>query len=89
MKDLISPRDIKLRWSMQLRRGFFQGMGPQKCKAGITVDSRLPFTFSRMNLSLAGCSPAEPAYFSVQSKIQKEKLYLQPVKFPSHLQHVQ
>src|SRR5690606_11736808 len=42
-------------------------------------------TFRRENLSLAGCSSAEPASVSVQQyKIQISKLYLQPVEIPSH-----
>jgi hypothetical protein len=41
---------------------------------------------SRLNLTLAGCSPAEPVSVSVQQcKIQISNLYLQPVKIPSHL----
>jgi hypothetical protein len=42
-------------------------------------------TFRRENLSLAGCSSAEPVSVSVQQcKIQISKLYLQPVEIPSH-----
>jgi hypothetical protein len=41
---------------------------------------------SRLNLTLAGCSSAEPASVSVQlCKIQISNLYLQPVKIISHL----
>jgi len=41
---------------------------------------------SRLNLTLAGCSSAEPASVSVQQcKIQISNLYLQPVKILSHL----
>lgn len=41
---------------------------------------------SRLNLTLTGCSSAEPASVSVQQyKIQISNLYLQPVKIPSHL----
>jgi hypothetical protein len=41
---------------------------------------------SRLNVTLAGCSPAEPASVSVQlCKIQINNLYLQPVKILSHL----
>jgi hypothetical protein len=41
---------------------------------------------SRLTLTLAGCSSAEPASVSVQlCKIQFSNLYLQPVKIPSHL----
>jgi len=39
-----------------------------------------------LNLTLTGCSSAEPASVSVQQyKIQISNLYLQPVKIPSHL----
>jgi hypothetical protein len=41
---------------------------------------------SRLNVTLAGCSSAEPASVSVQlCKIQNSHLYLQPVKILSHL----
>jgi hypothetical protein len=41
---------------------------------------------SRLNLTLAGCSSAEPASASVQQcKIQFSNLYLQPVKIINHL----
>jgi len=41
---------------------------------------------SRLNVTLAGCSSAEPASVSVQlCKIQISNLYLQPVKILSHL----
>jgi hypothetical protein len=39
-----------------------------------------------LNVTLAGCSSAEPASVSVQlCKIQNSHLYLQPVKILSHL----
>jgi hypothetical protein len=41
---------------------------------------------SRLNLSLIGCSSAEPTSVSVQQcKNQFHQLYLQPVKISSHL----
>ncbi|MBX2917155.1 MAG: hypothetical protein KF856_17935 [Cyclobacteriaceae bacterium] len=41
---------------------------------------------SRLNLTLTGCSSAEPVSVSVQQcKIQISNLYLQPVKILSHL----
>ncbi len=44
---------------------------------------------SRLNLTLAGCSSAEPASVSVQQcKIQFSNLYLQPVKILSHLPNI-
>src|SRR5690606_2177552 len=49
----------------------------------------LQTTFRRENLSLAGCSSAEPASVSVQQyKIQISKLYLQPVEIPSHFHDI-
>jgi hypothetical protein len=39
-----------------------------------------------VNLSLAGCSSAEPASVSVRCKPQSKKLYLQLVKKSSHVQ---
>jgi hypothetical protein len=44
---------------------------------------------SRLNVTLAGCSSAEPASVSVQlCKIQNSHLYLQPVKILSHLPNI-
>ena len=54
-------------------------------KKGDEQLTALQTTFRRENLSLAGCSSAEPASVSVQQyKIQISKLYLQPVEIPSH-----
>ena len=51
----------------------------------LTVPSGLDHS-SRLNLTLAGCSSAEPDSVSVQQcKIQISNLYLQPVKILSHL----
>jgi len=51
----------------------------------LTLPSGLDHS-SRLDLTLAGCSSAEPASVSVQQcKIQISNLYLQPVKNPSHL----
>ena len=75
---LISHYNIEHRLYM-LRR-FSSGMNPLKYqqKTGIENHTRQA-TFRRENLSLAGCSSAEPASVSVQQdKIQNEKLYLQP-----------
>jgi len=56
-------------------------------KKGDEQLTALQTTFRRENLSLAGCSSAEPASVSVQQyKIQISKLYLQPVEIPSHFQ---
>ena len=58
--------------------GMIQKKSPAQ-KAGLDHSSRL-------NLTLAGCSSAEPASVSVQlCKIQFTNLYLQPVKILSHL----
>jgi hypothetical protein len=43
-------------------------------------------TFRRANLSLMGCTSAEPISVSVLGKVQRVKLYLQTVEIPSHLQ---
>lgn len=43
-------------------------------------------TFRRANLSLMGCTSAEPISVSVRNKVQRIKLYLQTVEIPSHLQ---
>lgn len=58
--------------------GMIQKKSPAQ-KAGLDHSSRL-------NLTLAGCSSAEPDSVSVQQcKIQIINLYLQPVKIISHL----
>jgi len=58
--------------------GMIQKKSPAQ-KAGLDHSSRL-------NLTLAGCSAAEPDSVSVQQcKIQIINLYLQPVKIISHL----
>jgi hypothetical protein len=43
-------------------------------------------TFRRANLSLMGCTSAEPISVSVRSKVQPIKLYLQTVEIPNHFQ---
>lgn len=43
-------------------------------------------TFRRANLSLMGCTSAEPISVSVRSKVQRIKLYLQTVEIPNHFQ---
>ena len=46
-----------------------------------------PYYFRRNNLSLVGCSPAEPTSVLIeQGKIQSKLLYLQSVKKSYHLQ---
>ena len=46
-----------------------------------------PYYFRRNNLSLVGCSPAEPTSVLIeQGKIQSKLLYLQSVKKSDHLQ---
>ena len=58
--------------------GMIQKKSPAQ-KAGLDHSSRL-------NLTLSGCSSAEPTSVSVQQcKIQIINLYLQPVKIISHL----
>lgn len=48
-----------------------------------------PLYYSRrFNLSLAGCSSAEPVSVSIEHrKIQNYELYLQPVEKVSHVPH--
>lgn len=70
-------------------KGFFRHTpsGMVLKKKGDEQLTALQTTFRRENLSLAGCSSAEPASVSVQQyKIQISKLYLQPVEIPSHFQ---
>src|SRR5690606_18172517 len=81
--------DIKPRQLMQ-HKGFFRhtpsGMVLKK-KGDEQITALQQTTFRRENLSLAGCSSAEPVSVSVQQcKIQISKLYLQPVEIPSHFQ---
>jgi hypothetical protein len=60
-------------------------LGMMQNKKGPANNAR-PDHSSRMNVSLAGCSSAEPVSVSVQHhKIQINKLYLQPVKNCSHV----
>jgi hypothetical protein len=71
-------------------KGFFRhtpsGMVLKK-KGDEQITALQQTTFRRENLSLAGCSSAEPVSVSVQQyKIQISKLYLQPVEIPSHFQ---
>ena len=47
-----------------------------------------PYYFRRNNLSLVGCSPAEPTSVLIeQGKIQSKLLYLQSVKKSDHLHY--
>src|SRR5256885_8535430 len=67
-------------------RRFSSGMNPPECKKRLHENATaLTSTFRRVNLSLAGCSSAEPASVSVQNKIQSVKLYLQLVEKARHL----
>ena len=57
-------------------------------KKGETIVTPLHYS-RRFNLSLAGCSSAEPTSVSIkQSKIQNYELYLQPVEKSSHVQRL-
>src|SRR5690606_15877162 len=81
--------DIKPRQPMQ-HKGFSRHTPSRMVlkKKGDEQLTALQTTFRRENLSLAGCSSAEPASVSVQQyKIQISKLYLQPVEIPSHFQY--
>ncbi len=67
-------------------RRFCSGISPLKYKKRIQINaSALQSTFRRANLSLTGCSSAEPASVSVHNKIHINKLYLQPVEKCSHV----
>lgn len=44
-----------------MQREFYSGMKPLKCEEQTHEVSALALTFRRLNISLAGCSPAEPA----------------------------
>jgi hypothetical protein len=72
-----------------MQHRFFLGMNPPKCqikKTGALNATRLNSTLRRENLSLTGCSSAEPVSVSVQQyKFQTVRLYLQLVKKVNHL----
>lgn len=67
-----------------MRHRFFIGIDPLKCKKQINMLSASYLTFRRANLSLMGCTSAEPISVSVRSKVQRIKLYLQTVEIPNH-----
>src|SRR5574343_2117221 len=74
---------IKHQMNMQHKR-FYQAC-PSENKKSETFVAPLHYS-RRFNLSLAGCSSAEPVSVSIeQSKIQNYKLYLQPVEKDSHV----
>ena len=67
-------------------RRLSSGISPLKYEKRMHKNtSALQSTFRRVNLSLAGCSSAEPASVSVQNKIQCIKLYLQTVEKANHV----
>lgn len=70
-----------------MRHRFFIGIDPLKCKKQINMLSASYLTFRRANLSLMGCTSAEPV--SVRSKVQRIKLYLHTVEIPNHFQILQ
>lgn len=70
-----------------MRHRFFIGIDPLKCKKQINMLSASYLTFRRANLSLMGCTSAEPISVSVRSKVQRIKLYLQTVEIPNHFQY--
>lgn len=70
---------------MRLKR-FYQAYTSENKKRE-TFETPLHYS-RRFNLSLAGCSSAEPVSVSVkQRKIQNYELYLQPVEKVSHVPH--
>ncbi len=68
-------------------RRFSSGISPLKYKKRIQINaSASQSTFRRVNLSLAGCSSAEPASVLVHCKFPYIKLHLQLVEKASHIQ---
>jgi hypothetical protein len=71
-----------------MQRRFSSGINPPEYKKRMQLNtSALQSTFCRVNLSLAGCSSAEPASVLVRNKIHCIKLYLQTVEKGSHVQY--
>ena len=68
-----------------MQRRFSKGIISLECKKRLLNTTAFASTFHRVNLSLAGCSSAEPASVLVRYKIQFRKLYLQLVKKASHV----
>ena len=83
MIDLMKHSIIKHQMNMQHKR-FYKAYTSENKKRETFV---APLHYSRrFNLSLAGCSSAEPVSVSIeQSKIQNYELYLQPVEKDSHV----
>jgi hypothetical protein len=67
-------------------RRFSLGINSLECKKRLLNTTAFASIFHRVNLSLAGCSSAEPASVLVRCKPQSKKLYLQLVKKSSHVQ---
>lgn len=69
-------------------KGVYLGMALGKCnKREMHTMTHLSH-FRRINLSLVGCSPAEPTSFSIEhSKKLNNLLYLQSVKKSNHVQN--
>ncbi len=83
MIDLMKHSIIKHQMNMQHKR-FYQAC-PSENKKRETFVAPLHYS-RRFNLSLAGCSSAEPVSVSIeQRKIQNYELYLQPVEKVSHI----
>lgn len=80
---------------MQQRKGFLRhgasristSCSPQKKRTQLNASVSSRYSIG-MNLSLAGCSSAEPDSVSVHdSNFQSQKLYLQNAKFFSQVQN--
>lgn len=56
-----------------MQHEFDSGIEPMKCEKQTLKVSAFHSTFRRLNLSLAGCSPAAPASVSVQEQNSNEK----------------
>jgi hypothetical protein len=69
-----------------MRHRVLGGIALQEYQQKTGAANATPVIFRRKDLSLVGCSPAVPTSVLAQlCKIQYHKLYLQPVKFRSHL----
>jgi hypothetical protein len=72
---------------LQNRNGFYSGILLGKYVKRETHQKTHLSHFRRINLSLAGCSPAEPTSVSIEhSKKLNKLLYLQTVKKSIHVQ---
>ena len=78
----MKPSITKRQMNMLLR--FLRHKTSGIIKQGVQMHSLLRQLFRQLNLSLTGCSSAEPGSVSVHYKIQTLLLHLQTAKFSSH-----